>query len=256
MQIEWFSKILIENIDKLKIEASKNMQMIRKKLWDDTKWEIVNNINNRIIESEYSKIDTYVYEGFPWNSKILAKSFIKDLNSDKSNSKKKLFIESNIYKSCVEKDSSIFIAEAVFGSHWSKIENIKESNNINQTEINKIDHRRQSAIKSVNSQIFCKKREAKYCEKLLNAQTEDMLKNSINHNNDWVVGWQKVSKFNEEDLKDKPLCALKQLTSTRGRLIVWQNWERLIRHPNFIYQNLLIDSYGISISKNNANWSK
>ena len=83
-----------------------------------------------------------------------------------------------------------------------------------------------------------------------------MLKNSINHNNDWVVGWQKVSKFNEEDLKDKPFCALKQLTSTRGRLIVWQNWERLIRHPNVIYQNLLKDSYGISISKNNANWSK
>ena len=66
-------------------------------------FRIVNNINNKIIESEYSKIDTYVYEGFPWNSKIAAKSFIKDMNSNKSNSKKKSFIESNIYKNYVKK---------------------------------------------------------------------------------------------------------------------------------------------------------
>ena len=79
---------------------------------------------------------------------------------------------------------------------------------------------------------------------------------SINHLNERVAGWQRDLIHNDLRKQETPFLAIKNLSSTRGRLILVQNWEKIIIHPNFLYQKLLKDSYGISISKNKLSLSK
>ena len=59
----------------------------------------------------------------------------------------------------------------------------------------------------------------------------------------------KTNNFTLKDFKIKPFDAIKSLTSTRGRAIVWEHWEKLIRDPYFLYQTSLENSLGFTISK-------
>ena len=86
--------------------------------------------------------------------------------------------------------------------------------------------------------------------------SEEMMKASINHNNEKVVGWQKLLTLSENDIQEKPFEAIKLLFSTRGRLIVSQNWRKIARHPNFLQQTLLQESYGLKFNKSRTELSK
>ena len=148
-----------------------------------------------------------------------------------------------------EINSNVFLSEAFFGSFWeSIIEAINDKGN-NKTIINRIETRRQQATKIVSTQPFPKKRDYKLCSKLMETLSEEFFKNSVNHNNMPVIGWQKQTSITLKDFKIKPFDAIKSLTSTRGRSIVWEHWEKLIRDPYFLYQTSLENSLGFTISK-------
>ena len=111
---------------------------------------------------------------------------------------------------------------------------IKASSYISSTHVNKIDLRRQSALKIINSQTFSRKQDSKYWKIIISQITEELLKASINHHSERVVGWQRGWSLSEEEIYEKPFEAIIQLSSTRGRLKVLRNWDRIIRHPNFM----------------------
>ena len=169
---------------------------------------------------------------------------------------KTLFIDSNMYTSRLKQYSIWLIAEAAFGSYWNEIEDMNNCLKTPSTVINKINCRKQSVIKIVNSQNFNKKRNLKYCNKIINIVAEEMTKVSVNHNNEKVAEWQNLWTFNKNVVQDKPFEAIKQLSSTRGRLILTKNWKKIIRHPNFLQQRLLQDKFGIKICKNKTELSK
>ena len=49
---------------------------------------------------------------------------------------------------------------------------------------------------------------------------------SINHLNERVAGWQRDLIHNDLRKQETPFLAIKNLSSTRGRLILVQNWEK------------------------------
>ena len=42
-----------------------------------------------------------------------------------------------------------------------------------------------------------------------------------------------------DQIQSQPFETVRELSSTCGRILAFQNWEKLIRHPNFIYQTSL-----------------
>ena len=250
------SKMLTDTINILKVEAEKEYVENSNLLIESLKNELISVIKGEKWDSWLSNLNTYVSKDFCWNSKGAIESFLKSTISEKLNVNKTLFIESDIYKKWYSQESNWLIAEAAFGSYWNEIENIKNSWNISNTSINKINSRRQSAIKIVNSQNFTKKRNSKFCIKIIDMISEEMMKASINHNNEKVAGWQKLWTLSENDIQEKPFEAIKLLSSTRGRLIVSQNWRKIARHPNFLQQTLLQESYGLKFNKSRTELSK
>ena len=53
--------------------------------------------------------------------------------------------------------------------------------------------------------------------------TEEISKASISQHNEREAGWQRESQLNEDKMHDKPFEAIKQLSSSRGRLILIKN---------------------------------
>ena len=100
----------------------------------------------------------------------------------------------------------------------------------------------------INNQPFKRKREKKYYHKIIDFIWDEMNKWSINHYGEYVAGWQRVSWMTKDQILRQPFEAAKELTSTRGRILVLQNWEKLIRHPDFIYQSSLERWIGFSVS--------
>ena len=250
------SKMLTDTINILKVETEKEYVEDSNLLIESLKNELISAIKGEKGDSWLSNLNTYVSKDFCWNSKGAIESLLKSKISEKLNVNKTLFIESDIYKKWYSQESNWLIAEAAFGSYWNEIENIKNSWNISNTSINKINSRRQSAIKIVNSQNFTKKRNSKFCIKIIDMISEEMMKASINHNSEKVVGWQKLWTLSENDIQEKPFEAIKLLSSTRGRLIVSQNWRKIARHPSFLQQTLLQESYGLKFNKSRTELSK
>ena len=54
---------------------------------------------------------------------------------------------------------------------------------MSNASINKINSIKQSAIEIVNCQNFTKKRNSKFCIKIIDIISEEIMKASINHNN-------------------------------------------------------------------------
>ena len=66
------------------------------------------------------------------------------------------FWDSEMYLNWIEKDLNWLVTETTFESFWDEIETIKAEVDINKNKINKIDWRRLSIIKIVNSKSFNK----------------------------------------------------------------------------------------------------
>ena len=164
------------------------------------------------------------------------------------------FSDSEVYNESEKQDLCRLIAEAIFGSYWNEIECIEVSSYINSTQLNKIDLRRQSELKIINSQTFNRKQDSKYW-KIISKITEELLKASINHHSERVAGWQRGWSLSEEEIYEKRFEAIIQLSSTRGILIVLRNWDKIIRHPNFMLQSCLKELYGLSIVKSRSELS-
>ena len=64
------------------------------------------------------------------------------------------------------------------------------------------------------------------------------------------TGWQRECLLSEDEMHEKSFEAIKQLSSSRGGLYIIKNWDKIIWHPNFVYQSVLKDLYRVSISKN------
>ena len=248
--------MLVDNIKIIKAESEKEYIEDSKLLLDDIKNEFIRSMNGETKNSWFSNLNTYVIKDFKWNSKIAIQTYLKSLINNSTAMNKTLFIDSDMYTSRLKQDSIWLIAEAAFGSFWIEMEDMNNCFNTPSTVINKINCRRQSAIKIINSQNFNKKRNSKYCSKIFDIFAEEMTKVSVNHINEKVAGWQKLWTCNKNDVQDRPFEAIKQLSSTRGRLILSQNWKRIIRHPNFLKQTLLQDQFGIKICKNRTELSK
>ena len=50
-----------------------------------------------------------------------------------------------------------------------------------------------------------------------------------------MAGWQRECQLSEDEMHDKSFEAIKKLSSSRGRLIIIKKWDKIIRHPNFVY---------------------
>ena len=123
------------------------------------------------------------------------------------------FSDSEVYNESMKQDSRRLIAEATFESYWNEIKCIEALSYISSTQLNKIDLRRQSALKIINSLTFNSKQNSKYW-KIISLITEELLKASVNHHSEIVAGWQRgwsLSKY----------------------------LDRIIRHPNFMLQSCL-----------------
>ena len=256
MRIELPSKILIENINVLKAKAEKEYSEDSNNLFENIKWELINEINQNIKESKQLNTDTYISKDFPWGSKCAIKPYLKLLVNKNQKSRKLLFSESEMHNNWLEQDPDVLIAEAAFGSFCDEIESIKSKNDITLAQINKIDFRRLSVFKILNIQSFSRNQDSKYCKMILNQITEEISKASINQHNERVAGWQRECLLSEDEILEKPFEAIKQLSSSRGRLIILKNWDKIIRLPNFVYQSVLKDVYGVSISKTRSELSK
>ena len=123
-------------------------------------------MNGETKNSWLSNLKTYVIKDFKWNSKIAIQTYLKSLINNSTAMNKTLFIDSNMYTRILKQDSIWLIAEAVFGSFWIEMEDMNNCFNTPSTVINKINCRRQSAIKIINSQNFNKKINSKYCSKI------------------------------------------------------------------------------------------
>ena len=146
-------------------------------------------------------IDSLSWKSFPWNSKSELETYITDLCKEKSKLETFKFIDWNKTINIDEINSNVFLSEAFFGSFWeSIIEAINDKGN-NKTIINRIETRRQQATKIVSTQPFPKKRDYKLCSKLMETLSEEFFKNSVNHNNMPVIGWQKQTILHWKILK-------------------------------------------------------
>ena len=76
---------------------------------------------------------------------------------------------------------------------------------------------------------------------------EEMNKSSINHFGEYVASWQRNNIMTNDEILSQPFKAIKQLNLTRGRTLVLKNWEKLIRHPDFIYQQSIENWRGFSL---------
>ena len=256
MQIELPNKQLIKHIEILRIEREREYENDSKQLLHQFHKDLANEINQSQTDDKQFDIETYICNGFPWNSKVMIKPYLKSWINQKSSERKIEFSESNMYNDFINQEFNWLIAEAIFGSYWSIIEGIKNEGDINTTLINKVDLRRKSILSIINAQSFNKKQYSKYCNLIISQIWEEMRMASINHLNERVIGWQKEWICDENTIVESPFETIKKLSSTRGRLILIQNWDKLIRHPNFLNQMILKDSYGVSISKNKSDLSK
>ena len=158
------------------------------------------------------------------------------------------FSDSEMYLNWMERDSNWLVTEAAFWSFWNEIELIKTESDINKTKINKIDWRRHSIIKIVNSQSFNNKQDSKYCQIVITSFHKKLVcLQLIIKMKEWK--WQLNWTLIESNIHDNLFEAIIQLLSTKGRLFVVRNRDKIIRHTSFIYQNKLNDSHGICIGK-------
>ena len=225
-------------------------------LFENMKTKLVNNINQCRRDDKKLHTGTFIYQDFPWDSKSEMSTYLKSVAKKGLKTLKMSFSDLEVYNESEKQDSCRLIAEATFGSYWNEIECIEASGYISSTQLNKIDLRRQSALKIINSQTFSRKQDSKYWKIIISQITEELLKASINHLSERVAGWQRGWSLSEEEIYEKPFEAIKQLSSTRGRLIVLRNWDRIIRHPNFMLQSCLKELYGLSIFKSRSELSK
>ena len=255
MLIDLPSKILTENITKIKSAGEKEYLEDSSNLLDFIKNELLICIGKCKEDKVILNSGTYVIEGFPWNSKLNIKTHLTSLIKQESDFIKIAFGDSMVCNNSEKIDSNILIAEAAFGSYYRDLVNLKVQDDLTNALINKIDSRRQSALKIVNSQSFTKKQDSKYCQMLMGLVIKEINMSSINHNKERVAGWQTTWLTEEPDILEKPFEIVKQLSSTRGRLHVLRNWDKIIRHPNFLIQSVLKDSYGINFTKNRMDQS-
>ena len=225
-------------------------------LFENMKTKLVNNINQCRRDDKKLHTGTFIYQDFPWDSNSDMSVYLKSVAKKGLKTLKIWFSDSEVYNESEKQDSSRLIAEATLWSYWNEIECIEASSYISSIQLNKIDLRRQSTLKILNNQTFSRKQDSKYWKIIISQITEELLKASINHHSERVAGWQRGWSLSEEEIYEKPFEAIIQLSSTRGRLIVLRNWDRIIRHPNFMLQSCLKELYGLSIFKSRSELNK
>ena len=184
--------------------------------------------------------------------KIKVETYLQDIINNIQKYEEKKFWNSNIYKSSDKIDAVTFLAETIFGSGCCYISDIIDKKFMPASTITKIKERRSAILNLIKNQTIFKKRDQKSWDKLINSIAEEVLKAPINHYNELVWGWQIQNNMTLNDILNKPFEAIKELTSTRGRALFLNHWQRIWRHPNFKFQNWLEDSLGFIVTENNA----
>ena len=184
------------------------------------------------------------------------KKFIKELPTVSEDIKFNSFTKSDIYQNKNEVDSLIYISESIFGS-WSDIfEEIISDDQAKESRITKANNRRKGIIKIINNQSLSKKNWSEYWDKMIDFIVDEKLKNSKNHLDHQIVGWEIQNRMTMNEIKEKPFEAIREMTSTRGRMLVLKKWKILIKHPHLKYQNILEDVVGFSVSKSSKSNGK
>ena len=166
------------------------------------------------------------------------KKFIKELPTVSEDIKFNSFTKSDIYKNKNEVDSLIYISESIFGS-WSDIfDEIISDDQAKESRIAKASNRRKGIIKIINNQSLSKKNWSGYWDKMIDFIVDEKLKNSKNHLDHQIVGWEIQNRMTMNEIKEKPFKAIREMTSTHGRMLVLKKWEILIKHPHLRYQNI------------------
>ena len=256
MPIDHPNMQLIDHINIIKSECERKYSDDSNKLLMSLRDQIINHINYSMTNKTKESTDIYVLKDFPWISRTDAKFFILNLTEKCLKENIHEFSESSVYKKWIEQEPAHLIAEFAFGSYTKEIQINKNKGKPSKTVANRIDVRRKLILKWINSQSFTNKQCSEYWKVVVGLISEEMRMVSINHLNERVAGWQRDWNHNDESIQETPFWAIKDLSSTRARLILIQNWDKIIRHPNFLYQKLLKDSYGISITKSKASMSK
>ena len=113
-------------------------------------------INQNIKNNKQLDTDTYIIRDFPWRSKSAIKPYLKLLINKRENRERYHFQSQKCIMNWQKQDSDILIAKTTFESFWDEINSIKNWSNITLAQINKIDLKRLSVFKTLNSQSLSK----------------------------------------------------------------------------------------------------
>ena len=249
LQTAVFSDDLISNIKSIEIEENKEHILQSSELLNKIRDDIAKIIREKSEKEGITYNETKVLQNFPWISEQKMKKFIKELPTVSEDIKFNSFTKSDIYQNKNEVDSLIYISESIFGS-WSDIfDEIISDDQAKESRITKANNRRKGIIKIINNQSLSKKNWSEYWDKMIDFIVDEKLKNSKNHLDHQIVGWEIQNRMTMNEIKEKPFEAIREMTSTRGRMLVLKKWEILIKHPHLKYQNILEDVVGFSVSK-------
>ena len=127
-EIQVFSNATLKEIVRLKVFDKKQYKLAFDELLIELKENIVNQIESSKDRPDLVSWSTSVFDKFPWKSRTMTSSFLKELANGEESIKAFSFIESEVFRNKEESEPDIFISEAIFGSSWYYTEEIRQKN--------------------------------------------------------------------------------------------------------------------------------
>ena len=105
-----------------------------------------------------------------------------------------------------------------------------------KTSVNKIINRHKSILKMLKMFTLSSFKSSNLSALILGAIPEIQIKPVINSKNQKVIGWQSNQSYTNDLVFRRPFEAVISINWSKGKLIVLENWKRLVTYFNF-YSN-------------------
>ena len=229
-----------EICNQIKNQANRYVAKV-KKLWE---------VNHKFVNNSKTIKD------FDWEKQIELEKII----SDHINQTKLISIQIlKDWKLQKSEDHKIWInqlAEIAYGSYPSFLE-LKLDKECERNELKKLMLKRSKTILYIlRHPVLTNWKKSTFSNDLLSFIINEMEDNENNKRKDGVVGEQSETFLKVETILMLPFECLMKCNSTRGKLFILENWDKIIMLGNFGYQTKYKHIFGFIHSESNNNISK
>ena len=125
-----------------------------------------------------------------------------------------------------------------------------------KTSVNEILNRHKTILKILKMSTLSSFKSSNLSALILGAIPEILSKSFINSKNQKIIGWQSNQSNAKDMVFKRPFDALISINCTIGKLIVLENWKRLVAHSNFLLQSNYDKAFGFQIKNRESISSK